>query len=67
MAAMNPVEFYLAKIPGSYRERKIDNDHMLSSIAGKIPDWEALAGYLSNVTEDIKAIKRDNLSYDNQK
>ena len=33
-----PVQFYLAKIPESYRDRKIDNDRRLAAIAQKIPD-----------------------------
>ena len=62
-----PVKYYLAEIPESYRDRKIDNDRRLAAIANKIPDWQGLASHLPNVANDIEAIKHDNLSYDNQK
>ena len=64
---MNPVEFYLAKIPESYRDRKIDNDHRLAKIAREVPNWQALASYLPNVTNEIEAIRHNNPSLDDQK
>ena len=53
---------YLDQIPENYRLRKLDDDHRLATIAGNIPIWENLAGYMPNInpTTDIVSIQQNN-------
>ena len=64
-----PLQYYLDRIPESYRLQKLDDDHRLAAIAENIPIWEDLASHLPNInpTIDIVSIRQDNNNYPGQR